>query len=758
MIGSSDTPKSPASALDARSTDDPTDQATSALRVMSSKDILTAQPTTSPEKASIYLSKEVIHAIQDHRKDDVLIAVIGTTDLGLDEFIGSLTHSKTGEGSAASKLRTIRLRNHSKLGNRLLLLVPPCLDGTLQSEQQALAEIQKWIDNTYPSDNVKFQGICYLHSITTQSLNSSLLNPDHEQPFNDDPALKRVLVVLYGDSDVLKCLPTIGDITNAFEARGAQVQLLMKNNGPAEAWGLVNRLIEVGEEADCSALNTSLANLEQELKKTSQGIIVLDLISKSLSSLCSAENDTKTRIAQYSRVRDLMENKVLTTPMVLDVHAGEFFTSFFTRKASDVHPESDKDHDQHYAMVLEVLDDAKLLETLQKLKDSETAQSMTDFLATMFDNTSSMSLHNKKAVLQTLDILANSVNVYPKWLEINGVKKSNKRVGGGAYADVWHADYGEEKVCVKVIRHSGGSELLKAHYREMILWAHVSSPNILPFLGIYFSNEEVKQLCIVLPWMERGNLLKYLKNVRDEKRTPPRIPLLHDVVSGLQYLHSLGIVHGDIKGENILVSKTERAMLADFGSSRFETATQAMGATQSPGSLAWMAPERFLEIVQSADTQSDAWSFGCLCYEVKIYLLLIGSLILQMQVLTTGMQPFQQYNGRPSVLRKDFHEKRAKPMKPELKDNWDKEIWSLVESCCVYEPNSRPTADTLEIFIANFNCPDERLPDSEMPSTEKTRVTPNYRSIDRILRGVSAVPFFELVLTHDFPEDSWVRS
>lgn len=43
-----------------------------------------------------------------------------------------------------------------------------------------------------------------------------------------------------------------------------------------------------------------------------------------------------------------------------------------------------------------------------------------------------------------------------------------------------------------------------------MLWAHLSHQNILPFYGVYFLDEAARQMCLVSPWMEQGNLEEYL--------------------------------------------------------------------------------------------------------------------------------------------------------------------------------------------------------------------------------------------------------
>lgn len=84
----------------------------------------------------------------------------------------------------------------------------------------------------------------------------------------------------------------------------------------------------------------------------------------------------------------------------------------------------------------------------------------------------------------------------------------------------------------------------------------------------------------------------------------------------MAYLHRSGVIHGDIKGTNILVSETVHALLCDFGLTKFATSNTST-ALKSAGSLRWQAPELWDEN-RPKTYQSDTYAFGMTVTEVRI--------------------------------------------------------------------------------------------------------------------------------------------
>ena len=97
---------------------------------------------------------------------------------------------------------------------------------------------------------------------------------------------------------------------------------------------------------------------------------------------------------------------------------------------------------------------------------------------------------------------------------------------------------------------------------------------------------------------------------------------LHEISMGLAYLHSEGIVHGDIHAGNVLVDRNGAARLADFGLSLLSEGTAYnYGSQHGGGATRFSAPELFdpeeFGLESSRPTfQSDVYAFACVCVEV----------------------------------------------------------------------------------------------------------------------------------------------
>ena len=119
--------------------------------------------------------------------------------------------------------------------------------------------------------------------------------------------------------------------------------------------------------------------------------------------------------------------------------------------------------------------------------------------------------------------------------------------------------------------------------------------------------------CIITEYMAGGSLRKYL-----HQQEPHSVPielvlkLSLDIARGMSYLHSQGILHRDLKSENILLGQDMSVKVADFGISCLES--QCGSGKGFTGTYRWMAPEMIKE--KHHTRKVDVYSFGIVMWEI----------------------------------------------------------------------------------------------------------------------------------------------
>ncbi|KAG8723277.1 hypothetical protein FRC09_003989 [Ceratobasidium sp. 395] len=117
------------------------------------------------------------------------------------------------------------------------------------------------------------------------------------------------------------------------------------------------------------------------------------------------------------------------------------------------------------------------------------------------------------------------------------------------------------------------------------------------------------QIVLISPWVERGTLLEYTSRYPGASLCG----LACQVAGGLAYMHSIGAVHGDVKGANVLVSDNGTAMLTDFGNTVLDAYSLQFTPTGAAEcSVRWAAPE-ILDGKTSSSMEGDIWALAMVC-------------------------------------------------------------------------------------------------------------------------------------------------
>ena len=256
-----------------------------------------------------------------------------------------------------------------------------------------------------------------------------------------------------------------------------------------------------------------------------------------------------------------------------------------------------------------------------------------------------------------------------------------KELGGGGMSRVFLATENRlnRRVVVKVLAPELAAGVNADRFeREIQLAARLQQANIVPLL----STGEIDGLpYFTMPFVDGESLRARLKG---KARLPISecLDILRDVARALSYAHASGVVHRDIKPDNVLLSHGA-AMVTDFGIAKAISASRDSHSgselTQtgtSLGSPAYMAPEQIAGD-PNVDHRADLYAFGCLAYE-----------------LLTGRPPFSGEIPQ-RVLAAHLTEK-SKPIEsvaPEIPSD----LASIVEMCLEKDPQDRPqsAADVL---------------------------------------------------------------
>lgn len=192
-----------------------------------------------------------------------------------------------------------------------------------------------------------------------------------------------------------------------------------------------------------------------------------------------------------------------------------------------------------------------------------------------------------------------------------------REVGSGGMATVYAAlDLRHHRrVAVKVLRPELAAVLGPARFlREIEIAAQLSHPHILP---LHDSGEADNLLFYVMPFVEGESLRARI--ARDGPMPIlDAVRILRDVADALAHAHEHGVVHRDIKPDNVMLAG-RHASVTDFGIAK--ALTEAAGSTQvttagiSIGTPAYMAPEQ-CAAEPNVDHRADLYSFGVLAYEM----------------------------------------------------------------------------------------------------------------------------------------------
>ncbi|KAG8901504.1 hypothetical protein FRC00_006726 [Tulasnella sp. 408] len=217
-----------------------------------------------------------------------------------------------------------------------------------------------------------------------------------------------------------------------------------------------------------------------------------------------------------------------------------------------------------------------------------------------------------------------------------------KHHANGGFGDIflgWHKTFGP--VALKLPRlgpdESKHSDKIRQFKREAKIWEQLQHDHLLKFIGT----------------LEQHG----------------RFYLLRETADAITYLHGEKVIHGDIKGDNILISSSGSALLCDFGLSKKEGSYTSSGQ-KGAGSTPWTSPEVLSGATRG--TQSDIYAFGITIAEIL-----------------AGKPPFWHMNDHAIIIAVTHHDQRPLQLTESFGGRSYEAIWDIARDCWKRDPSER---------------------------------------------------------------------
>lgn len=270
---------------------------------------------------------------------------------------------------------------------------------------------------------------------------------------------------------------------------------------------------------------------------------------------------------------------------------------------------------------------------------------------------------------------------------LNGRYRLLERAGSGGMATVYKAQdlMLRRLVAVKLLHDSltDNEEFLQRFQREAHAAANLSHPNI---VTVHDIGQDDHRHFIVME-LVNGRTLKTLIREFIQREDAPlpvsrALTLAIQICAGIGYAHRAGLVHCDVKPQNVLVTRDDRVKVADFGIAR------AMSeASLNTGSLLWGTPHYFAPeqaAGEPATPASDVYAIGIILFEIL-----------------TGRLPFEAET-LPALAMKHLHE--APPLATTFNPAVPPQLEKIVSKVLSKEPSGRyRTAGQLERILRSYH-------------------------------------------------------
>jgi serine/threonine-protein kinase len=246
-----------------------------------------------------------------------------------------------------------------------------------------------------------------------------------------------------------------------------------------------------------------------------------------------------------------------------------------------------------------------------------------------------------------------------------GAYELGKLLGSGGMGHVYRATRnGGRSAAVKILAAevARDAKAVERFEREARAVERLDHPNVVRILEVGSARGHHY---IAMELVSGPSFRRMIRESDDPRRV---LGILAQVADGLAHAHERGVVHRDIKPDNVLVNRSNRARVADFGLARVSGDASLTTTKQVIGTAKYMSPEQARG--DKAGAPSDVYSLGVMIYEA-----------------ITGETPFLSDTQHGFI----FKHAAQQPPRPELRRGYPASLGKLALDCLQKDPDARPT-------------------------------------------------------------------
>ncbi|MBR7071705.1 MAG: Stk1 family PASTA domain-containing Ser/Thr kinase [Clostridia bacterium] len=316
-------------------------------------------------------------------------------------------------------------------------------------------------------------------------------------------------------------------------------------------------------------------------------------------------------------------------------------------------------------------------------------------------------------------------------------------VGGMAVVYKAHDNVEDRTVAIKILKEefTSNEEFVRRFKNESKAIAMLSHPNIVKVYDVSFG--DLIQY-IVMEYIEGINLKEFIES-QGSLRWKDAVHFAIQILKGLQHAHDKGIVHRDIKPQNIMVLKDGAIKVTDFGIARFARSEQRTITDKAIGSVHYISPEQARG--ERTDEKADVYSVGVMMYEM-----LTGQLPFEADsAVSVAIMQLQREPKLPTEINGSIPLGLEQITMHAMQKSVERRYQSAAEMLCDLEDFRKDPAKTFEYSYFVDDSPTryvEEIPSgrggdeetySEAPAKEKNNMIP-------VLAGVAATLLITLVI------------